>query len=86
MIKEMKLRRFSQDTQKLYVYAVEDLAKFYNRSPNRISQQEVWEYLLHLQEERKLKWSSCNSMAAGINFFYKNTLPWIFHETVLATV
>lgn len=76
MIKDMKLRRFSQDTQKLYVYAVEDLAKFYNRSPDRISQQEVWEYLLHLQEERKLKWSSCNSMAAGINFFYKNTLRY----------
>lgn len=76
MINDMKLRRFSPDTQKLYVYAVEDLSKFYSRSPDRISEDEVWEYLLHLQEERKLKWSSCNCMAAGINFFYKNTLRY----------
>ena len=46
MIKDMQLRRFSPDTQKLYVYAVEDLARFFNRSPDRLSEQEVWEYLL----------------------------------------
>lgn len=74
MINDMKLRRFSTDTQRLYVHAVEDLAKYYNRSPDLISEEEVWEYLLYLQEERKLKWSSCNCMAAGLNFFYKTTL------------
>ncbi len=74
MINDMKLRRFSTDPQRLYVHAVEDLAKYYNRSPDLISEEEVWEYLLYLQEERKLKWSSCNCMAAGLNFFYKTTL------------
>ncbi len=74
MINDMKLRRFSSGTQRLYVHAVEDLAKYYNRSPDLISEEEVWEYLLYLQEEKKLKWSSCNCMAAGLNFFYKITL------------
>ncbi|MCP3925919.1 MAG: tyrosine-type recombinase/integrase [Desulfobacterales bacterium] len=74
MINDMKLRRFSSGTQRLYVHAVEDLAKYYNRSPDLISEEEVWEYLLYLQEEKKLKWSSCNCMAAGLNFFYKTTL------------
>ncbi len=74
MINDMKLPRFSTDTQRLYVHAVEDLAKYYNRSPDRISEEEVHGYLLHLQEERKLKWNSCNCMAAGLNFFYKTTL------------
>ncbi|MCP3930979.1 MAG: tyrosine-type recombinase/integrase [Bacteroidetes bacterium] len=70
----MKFRRFSPKTIKLYVYAVEDLAKYYNRSPDRISEEEVHGYLLYLQEERKLTWGSCNAMAGGLNFFYKTTL------------
>ena len=74
MINDMKFRRFSPKTIKLYVYAVEDLAKYYNRSPDRISEEEVHGYLLYLQEERKLTWGSCNAMAGGLNFFYKTTL------------
>jgi len=34
MINDMKLRRFAPATQKLYVYAVEDLAKYYKCSPD----------------------------------------------------
>jgi len=74
MINDMKLRRFSPDTIKLYVYAVQDLAKYYNRSPDLISEEEAHGYLLYLQEEKKLEWGSCNCMAAGLNFFYKTTL------------
>ncbi len=74
MINDMKLRRFSPGTQKLYVYAVESLAKYYNRSPDLISQEEVYVFLIYLQEEKKLEWGSCNCMAAGLNFFYKTTL------------
>lgn len=76
MINDMKLRRFSSATQKLYVYAVEDLAKYYRRSPDRISEEQVYEYLLYLQEVRKLKWGSCNGIAAGLTFFYKVTLRY----------
>ena len=74
MINDMKLRRFSPDTIKLYVYAVQGLAKYYNRSPDSICEEEVHVYLLYLQEEKKLSWGACNCMAAGLNFFYKITL------------
>lgn len=74
MINDMKLRRFSPETIKSYVYAVEDLARYYNRSPDLITEEEVYRYLIYLQEERKLTWGSCNSMAGGLNFFYKTTL------------
>ncbi len=74
MINDMKLRRFALGTQKLYVYAVEDLARYYHRSPDLISEEEAHVYLLYLQEEKKLEWGSCNCMAAGLNFFYKTTL------------
>ena len=76
MINDMKLRRFSADTQKVYLHAVEDLAKYYNRSPDKINEEEVYGYLLYLQERKKLKWGSCNCIAAGLNFFYKTTLKY----------
>jgi hypothetical protein len=41
------------------------LAKHYGRRPDRINEQEVQNYLLHLTEERKLAWSSCNIVARG---------------------
>ncbi len=72
----MKVRRFSADTQKVYLHAVKDLAKYYNRSPDKINEEEVYGYLLYLQERKKLKWGSCNCIAAGLNFFYKTTLKY----------
>ena len=39
--------------------AVHGLAKYYRRRPDRLSVEEVQEYLYHLMEERKLAWSSC---------------------------
>ncbi len=54
MTNDMKLRRFSPETIKLYVYAVKDISRYYNSSPDLISEQEVYGYLLYLEEERKL--------------------------------
>ena len=76
MTNAMKLRRFSPETIKLYVYAVKDISKYYNRSPDLISEEEVYGYLLYLQEERKLSWGACNCMVAGLNFFYKTTMQY----------
>jgi hypothetical protein len=44
MINDMNLRRFAIGTQKLYVYAVEDLAKYYKRSPDLINEEEALSY------------------------------------------
>ena len=74
MIDEMKLRGLSSNTQTAYVHAVAGLAKHYNRSPDRIREDEVRAYLLYLTEERKLAWSSCNVAAAALRFFYGATL------------
>jgi site-specific recombinase XerD len=49
-------------------------ARYYARRPDRISEQEVQKYLLHLIEQRKLAWSSCNIAAQGLKFFYRVTL------------
>jgi site-specific recombinase XerD len=71
---DLVVRGMSQRTREAYVGAVAKLAKHYGRSPDRISEQEVQSYLLHLIQERKLAWSSCNIAAQGIRFFYRVTL------------
>jgi hypothetical protein len=37
MIEEMKLRNFSAATQESYVYAVSRLARYHNKSPDKLS-------------------------------------------------
>jgi integrase/recombinase XerD len=71
---DLVVRGMSVRTREAYVGAVAKLAKHYGRSPDRISEQEVQSYLLHLIEERKLSWSSCNIAAQGLRFFYRVTL------------
>jgi site-specific recombinase XerD len=70
MIKEMTLRRFSPSTQKSYLASVTGLARYFNRSPEKINKQMIEEYLLHVMQEQKLQWGSCNTIIVGLRFFY----------------
>lgn len=71
---DLVVRGMSIRTREAYLGAVAGLAKYYGRRPDRITQQEVQNYLLYLIEERKLAWSSCNIVAQGLKFFYRVTL------------
>ncbi|MBI5634427.1 MAG: site-specific integrase [Nitrospirae bacterium] len=74
MINDMKLRRFAQKTQEAYVSAVAGLAKYHNQSPDLLDKEKIQAYLLHLMDERRLSWSTCNVVVCGIRFFYLQTL------------
>jgi hypothetical protein len=49
MTREMDLREFSSATKKAYLAAVEAMAKFYMRSPDQITQEEVEDYLPYMK-------------------------------------
>jgi site-specific recombinase XerD len=74
MIREMEVRRLASETQRLYVHAVKGLTRYYGRSPDRIAAEEVKGYLHHLLTVRRLNWSTVNTAAAGIRFFFVKTL------------
>lgn len=74
MIRDMQLRRLAPRTQHSYVEAVAGLAKYYRKSPDMLSKEEVQNYLLYLEHERKLAWSSCNIVTCGLRFFYDITV------------
>ena len=74
MIEDMQLRGLSTHTQRAYVRVVRELAEYYNKSPDQISEEELRRYFLYLKDERKLSRSSCTVALCGVKFFYEYTL------------
>ena len=74
MIREMQLRQLSPRTVAHYVRAVIGLARFYRRSPDRLSREQVRSYLHHLLVERKWAQSTCNMNASALTFLYRDVL------------
>ena len=63
MIRDMAVRGLARRTHETYIAAVVRLAKYYRRSPDQLTNDEVQAYLAHLILERKLSWSTCRQAA-----------------------
>lgn len=74
LIEELQLQRKAPKTIEAYVSAVAELSRYYQRSPDRLSLEEVRRYLHHLIVERKLARSSVNQKICGLRFFYGQVL------------
>jgi len=70
MIDAMQLRGFSVRTHQSYLAAVNDLARYYHRSPDGLNREEIQAYFLYLVKERHLAPASCRLSLNGIRFFY----------------
>ena len=71
---DMVVRGMAVRTRETYLAAVTGLAKFYRRSPDQISDEEVQAYLLHLIRERHRSWNTCHIVVHGLRFLYHTTL------------
>jgi site-specific recombinase XerD len=76
MVQQMPLHRLAPSTQQLYITAITAFTRYYRRSPDQLTPEEIRAYLHHLLAERKLAWSPCNVTAAAIRFFDVDTLDW----------
>ena len=74
MKEDLQLAGFTERTQKSYVDAVRGLAKYYRRSPDLLTEEEVRQFFLHLINERKSAKSTVTIYLSGIKFFYETTL------------
>lgn len=72
----MTLQRLSPHTKRSYIRAVKGLATFYNKSPDKLTNDQIQEYLRYLLEDCKLSWGTCNNYFSGIVSFYKNVCKW----------
>jgi site-specific recombinase XerD len=84
MIEDMQLHGYAAKTQEAYIGAVRGLAKYYKRSPEEITQEEVRAYFLWLVKERGVAHSTLTIHLSGIKFFFEKTLQreWIIFNLV----
>ncbi len=71
---DMELKGYSPGTIKAYINQVSNFAKFYNKSPEFLRENEIREYLHYCIMKRKLSESYVNSINASLKFFYTKTL------------
>ena len=74
MTEDLQLAGYSPKTQKGYLDAVRNLAKYYMRSPDLLSEEDIREFFLHLINVRKAARSTVTIHLAAIKFFYVKTL------------
>ncbi len=74
LIDEIQLRGFSIHTQRAYARSVAGLAQFYDRSPDKIADDEIKAYLLHLLRIKKLAVSSIIVAVSALRFFFGQVL------------
>lgn len=74
MLDILHFQNRSPKTCKKYLFAVNKLAQFYDRSPELITEEETQAWIMARQKERSLSPSSVHSLVAGIRFFHKDVL------------
>lgn len=74
MIDDMCLAGLSKGTQRTYQYAIGLLAKFYNRSPEVLTEEHVAAYLRDMLVRRKVARGTFQPTRYAIQFLYQNTL------------
>jgi integrase/recombinase XerD len=84
MLEDMRLRNFSAGTQRSYTHYIEDFARHYWASPERLGLDDIRCYQLHLIERRRLSPPSVNCFLAAAKFLYTVTLemPWTDQQFV----
>jgi integrase/recombinase XerD len=83
MLEELQLRNYAQNTIRHYLRAVEDFARRFNCSPDRLGPRHIREYQAELFEKRKLSANSIGQHLAALRFFYIKALrkAWNLAET-----
>jgi integrase/recombinase XerD len=83
MLEELQQRNYSQHTTRYYIRTVEDFARRFNCSPDRLGPRHIREYQAELFQKRKLSPGTVAIRLAALRFFYTKTLKkhWSIAET-----
>ena len=74
MLADLQLSGIKPKTQKDYLRQADNLAKYFNRSPAELGEDDLKEYLLHLVNERQLSAGTFRFYVAALKFLYRTTL------------
>jgi site-specific recombinase XerD len=74
MLEELQRRNYSEETIRHYICFVEQYARFFGKSPEKLGLEHLRTYQAHLLKTRKLSPGTVEHHVAGLRFFYVRTL------------
>src|SRR5437867_13183626 len=85
MLDELQRRNYAQNTVRAYIHAIEDFAKYFHRSPDRLGPEHIREYQVHLFRDCKLSPGTIEGRTAALRFLFGKTLrrPYLPHHIPL---
>lgn len=82
-MRALQLAGMSQRTQQCYTRSVRMLVDFYNKTPDKINEQELQDYFLHRKNVDKWSSATMRICYSGIKFFFINVLKRDWHTLKL---
>jgi len=73
----------AKSTSKSYLYHVTQLANYYDRSPETLTEPQIQDYLLYCHQEKGWAFSTCRQFIHAANFLYKVVLDRPLSSTTL---
>lgn len=74
MIQDLQLRGYSESTQSLYVNSVRQLCDHFEKSPAKITEEDLRDYFLYCKNVKNWSRSTSTVALCAIKFFYENTI------------
>jgi len=80
-IEYLQAQGMSKRTRQMYVRAVRQLAEYYHTSPQKITDEQIREYLVYLKQQKHLSDGTVMQLLCGLKLFYTQILkrPWNIH-------
>ena len=82
MLVDLQLSGAKPRTQKTYLREAENLAKYFNKSPEELGEDDLKVYLLYLMKEKHLSEGTFRFYVAALKFLYRTTLKreWVVEK------
>jgi integrase/recombinase XerD len=80
MLEELQRRRYSSETIRLYLSAVEHFANYFGKRPDHLGPEHLRQYQLYLLNERKLAPGSVIARTCALRFFFLKVLRRSYRE------
>lgn len=84
MDKSMQVAGLGERTRDAYLRAVRKLVDFYDKTPDKITEDELLEYFIHRQNVTGWAPATMRICHTGIKFFFKNVIKRDWHLLLLA--
>lgn len=86
MVEDMQIRNFSINTQLSYTYQVAQYARYFAKSPEDLTPEDIRTYQVYLTKEKKLTPQSVSIAVSALRFLYTKTLhrDWCIEEIIPA--